>query len=223
MNIQSDNGNSNGNNSSSIHKIQVNITNKTTDGRKKRIKKINSEGSLSFVTKDMSKNLESRVVSKLDMLMEKIDVANKKRIEAKEKYENASKEIQKLDTIRAEKMQVNQIMKKAMMKFSINRKNKNNDASSSNYDDRNGEKDFSYELDLQELKLMNNENDRLIAEAAKWRSIYEKKNKKCERLQETLDSIIALIQQCKASCEEEEKCDDAFTTSKRRLSLIAEQ
>lgn len=208
--------------SNNSHTLQVNMNNETSKGPKKLLK-TTSEGSLSFVTKGMSKNLESRVISKLDRLMEKIEVADKKLIDAKEKYENASKEIEKLDNIRAEKMQVNQIMKKAMMKFSNNRKNNSSNANSNNYNGKEGKNDFSYHLDLQELKLMNNENDRLIAEATKSRSIYEKKNKKCEQLHQTLDSIIVLIQQCKISCEEEGKDNDDFNNSRQKLSLIAER
>jgi len=199
------------------------MNNETNKDRAKLMKKISSEGSLQFVTKDMSKNMESRVISKLDRLLEKIEFADKKRIDAREKYDNASEAIEKLDNIRAEKIRVNQIMKKAMMKFSKNRKNNSSNASSNNYNEIEGKKDFSYDLDLQELKMMNNENMRLVAEAAKWRSVYEKKNTKCEQLHQTLDSIIVLIQQCKITCEEEENENDILTERKKRLSLIAEQ
>jgi len=189
-------------------------SNSSSSNNQKIKRTMNKTGSLAFITKDMSKNLESRVVTKLDELMTKINIVNKKRMDAKEKYDNASKEIEKLDKMRADKLQVNQIMKKAVMKFK-NNKSKNNNSE---------EHTFFYGLDLQELKLINNENDRLITEASKWRSIYERKNKKYEQLHRTLDSIIVLIQQCKVSCEEEEKAgDDSFTERKIRLNLITEQ
>jgi len=180
------------------------VKNSSSDPRSSGLEKIKSEGSLAFVTEDMSKQLESRVVNKMDRLLIKMGEIDNKREHAKTMYDETQKQIERLDNLKIEKIKMNSIMKSATNKFITNLRNKNNGSTtstSSKGDDlqklqMNRRTSTEIRHDLRELQMMNDENERLTNEANKWQSLYYKKNKQHEHLRETLDNIVALIRKC---------------------------